>query len=209
MALSESTMITAIRYLLNESTAAFFSDAEIRVWIAQAAGDISSKTLCYETTAGSLTLAADQIEYAAPTGLLKPKALTYKSKGLTRILPHQIGHLTHRESGAPEQYYFLANMIGLWPKPDASIAAETVSVYGAVFTTDIADIPEWYEIPACWFGVVQGLLKDKRYAQAGQLYQMYLNSLSFGRQDLTDQPPDVRADFKQPDFNEILQPGKE
>jgi hypothetical protein len=209
MALAESTMIAAIRYLLNESTASFFSDAEIRVWIAQAAGDISSKTLCYETTAGDITLVADQLEYDAPAGLLKPRALTYQKKGLIRILPHQIGHLTHRTSGPPEEYYFLANKIGLWPLPDASIATQTVSVYGAVFTKAIANIPEWYEVPANWYGVMQGLLKDKRYAQAGQLYQMYLNSLAYGRQDLTDQAPDVRADFKQPDFNEILQPGKE
>lgn len=208
MALVEATLRTNIRYLLKESAAGYFADAEINAWIADAAADISAKTLCYEVV-GEITLAAGTLEYTEPTGCLKVASVHYNNKPLTKIHPKALGVATNRTSGPPEQYYYFARKLGIWPLADAGSISVKPRVLHAAITATIANIPDQYGIFAVLFGVMMGKIKEEKFSQATHLYQMYLSGLLFHRQDLVEQAPDAKSEFKIPDFNEIVQPGKE
>jgi len=208
MALVAATLLTNIRYLLKEATAAYFLDAEITAWIADAATDISAKTLCYETVS-EITLVAGTLEYSEPAGCLKISAIHYNNKPLTKIHPKMLGLTTNREAGNPEQYYYFAKKIGIWPlAADGSIAIKP-RVFHAAVTSTIANIPDQYGSAATLFALVNAKIKEEKFAQASMLYQMYLSSLLFHRQDLIEQTVDAKSEFKIPDYNEIVQPGKE
>lgn len=207
MALVEATLRTTIRYLLKESAAAYFADAEINGWIADAATDISAKTLCYETIA-PVTLVAGTLEYAEPAGCLKVAAVHYNNKPLVKIHPKALGVQTNRLAGPPEQYYYYAKKLGFWPLADAAAIAVTPRVFHAAVTATIGNIPDQYGPLAVLYALSQAKLKEEKAAQASLIYQMYLSSLLFHRQDLTEQTVDAKAEQKIPDYNEIVQPGK-
>ena len=208
MALVEATLRTNIRYLLKESTAAYFADAEINAWIADAATDISAKTLCYETIA-EITLTAGTLEYAEPAGCLKLTAVHFDNKPLVKIHPKALGVATNRVAGSPEQYYYFAKKLGFWPLADAAAAARKPRVFHAALTAVIANIPDQYGPLAVLYALAQAKLKEEKAAQASLIYQMYLSGLLFHRQDLTEQAVDAKSEQRIPDFNEIVQPGKE
>jgi hypothetical protein len=208
MALSAATLATNIRYLLKEATASYFSDAEITAWIADASTDISAKTLCYEA-AGEITLVAGTLEYAEPTGCLKIASVHYDNKPLTKIHPKALGVATNRAAGKPEHYYHFAKKIGFWPLADDGAAAAKPRVLHAALTATVANIPEQYGPMVELYALVRAKIKEEKTAQASMIYQMYLSSLMFHRQDLTEQTVDAKSEFKIPDYNEIVQPAKE
>jgi|GEM_PF-3097271 len=210
MALDEATLRTKIRYLLKESAEGYFFDAEINGWIADASTDISAKTLCYETIS-DLTPVAGTLEYPEPTGCLKISAVHYDNKPLTKIHPKALGIASNRAAGPPEQYYYFAKKIGIWPLADVAVVARAVKprVFHAAVTATVANIPEQYGPMVELYALVRAKIKEEKTAQASMLYQMYLSSLMFHRQDLTEQTVDAKSEFKIPDYNEIVQPAKE
>jgi hypothetical protein len=208
MALAEATLRTNIRYLLKESTAGYFADVELNAWIADAATDISAKTLCFETGA-DVTLVAGTLEYSEPTGCLKVAAVHFNNKSLTKIHPKALGIATNRTSGPPEQYYSFGRKLGFWPMADPGSIATKPRVFHAAVTAIIANIPDQYGPMAELYALVRAKIKEEKFAQASLLYQMYLSSLLFHRQDLTEQAVDAKSEFKIPDYNEIVQPGKD
>lgn len=208
MALAEATERTHIRYLLKESAEGFFLDAEINAWIAGAAMDISAKTLCYETIA-EITLVGGTLEYAEPAGCLKVIAAHYDNRPLTKIHPKALGFGTSRTGGQPEQYYYFAKKLGFWPLADTNAAAKQPRVFHAAATAVIANIPDQYGIYCELYALVMAKIKEEKLAQANALYQMYLSGLLFHRQDVVEQQIDAKSELKIPDFNEIVQPGKE
>lgn len=208
MALVEATLHGTIRYLLKEATAAYFADAEINGWIADAATDISAKTLCYETIS-EITLVSGTLEYAEPAGCLKVAAVHYNNKPLVKIHPKALGVQTNRTAGVPEQYYYFAKKLGFWPLADTAAAATKPRVFHAAVTAVIANIPDQYGPLAVLYALSQAKLKEEKAAQASFIYQMYLSGLLFHRQDLVEQTVDAKSEQRIPDYNEIVQPGKE
>jgi len=197
MAYTKENILDEIRALLNEPTAQFYSDAEINEWIDQAAIDISSKTLCDESS-DTITLVSGQLEYTKPTGCIKIYACRYGNVGLMKINPRQIAHVT-AAAGAPQFYYEFAGNIGIFPVAGAAQAATDVTVLCSLQTDDITDIADEYQPYAILFGVYKAKQKDGKYDQAAQILVQYLNSLIFHRQDLYDRGVDSKDMFKIPD----------
>ena len=76
-------LITASRALLDESTAALFSDAEVLIWINAGERDIAYKTGCLESISSLTTTAS--VRYVAFTGI-KVNAVELVESGSTTTL---------------------------------------------------------------------------------------------------------------------------
>lgn len=208
MALSAATIRSEIRALLNESTAAFYSDAEIDSWASQGAIDVSTKTHCLEATS-TITLAADTIEYAAPTNFSNPtpsgtvklisiRMAYYSLKSLTKIKPESLGRITPDVTSDDPAYYFLFGE-RVFLSPVGSSASGTVNLLCVVKTDDVTDIPDEWQLSLILYGAYRGKLKDQKYAQASALYAEYINTLGFQRNDLIERIQDTKMQNKIPD----------
>jgi hypothetical protein len=193
-----AAVVTAVRSLVNEPAEVLASDTEIQNWIKQAAVDISTKALCYETI-GALTLVAGTMEIAKPTDCLKVYAIYHNGKGIMKIHPRQIAHLGTVASGTPLYWYEFGGYLGFYPVPDAGAAAATTKGLYSKETNDITVIPETYQPLAVLFAASKYKLKELKPAVAAQYYQQYLNSLMFHRQDLYERGVDSKDMFKIPD----------
>lgn len=195
---------TEIRAILNEPAAVFWSDAELENWIEQATIDISSKTLCIEAS-GSITLVLSQLEYTEPTGCIKVYAANYENKGLMKIHPRQIAHITAVAAGAPQYYYHFAGKIGIYPIPDSGSAGDSVAILFSKESTTFTDLPNEYQPYAILFAAARAKLKDLKFAQSAQIMGQYLNSLMFHRQDLYERGVDSKDMMKIPDRTVVAQ----
>lgn len=198
MSMTLDNVKTEIRALVNEPAEVLFSDTELTNWIKQATIDISTKALCYEAIA-SLTLLDATMEISKPTDCLKIYAIYHDGKGLMKIHPRQIAHLTATASGTPLFWYEFADKIGFYPVPDAAAAAATTKALISKETDDVTALPDIYQPLAVIFGAHKAKLKEGKPAQAAQLYQQYLNSLVFHRQDLYERNVDSKDMFRMPD----------
>lgn len=195
--MNRGEMRTEVRYLLNESTAAFWTDTEIDNWLDQGQRDIAVKALCIEST-GSITTAAGTREYSY-TGL-KCAACEYNNKTLVAIPIKQIGHRTI--NGVTPQYWYEYNgKIGVDPLPDAVYSIKT---YLAVDSTDFANdaavstLPVIFQSSILLYAFYKGLMKERKFAQAAQIYNIYINEITYERQDIIDRKGNTAADFKAP-----------
>jgi len=198
MALTKANIHAEIRSLLNEATAGFFTNEEIDSWIDQAAIDISSKTLCYEQSS-PITLMKYQIDYAYPMNCIKVVACLYDNKGLVRIDPEKLGNLTGKQGGPPGFFCDWAKKIYIEPVPNEAYNGQSVTVLFAAQTNDITNIDEQFKVHAILFGLWRGKLKDRKYGEASQVLNSYLNFLLFNRQDLLVREVTARSDRKIPD----------
>jgi len=205
MSFTKTQILAEVRSLLNEPAAEFWTDEEIGNWIDQAVVDISTKTLCVETT-GDIELGADTAEYDFPTGALKVVACLYDGRGLLKIRPHQVGHVTERTKGKPEYWYPFAKKIGVFPVPDSTRAGEKMTVYYHKMTYDITLIPDEFQLLAIQYAVRNALMKDRKWASAAQMNGIYLNNAGFGRQDLILKPGDAKEDYRVPDYKAMVTP---
>lgn len=198
-----SDLILRVRDRLNEDTASFYSDAQIKRWLNSGENDVATKSLCYEsiqsksTTSGTRTVAVTAIkvhhvEYI-PTGT---------NLGLVKINPLQLGHLP--TDGATPQYWFQwGQVIGIEPKP---AAIYSLNLYTSIFptvalsnNTDEPAIPTEFIPLTVDFAVTCGLLRDNLYSKAAAIYIPYIQELKEIRDKILTRYSNIRSDIKLPD----------
>lgn len=202
--MSVSDAKTEIRAILNEPSAIFWSDTELESWIEQATTDISSKTLCVEAS-DTIALVLSQLEYSEPTGCIKVYAAHFDNKGLVKIHPRQLAHVTAVSSGTPQYYYHFAGKVGIYPLPDAGAAGDSVTILFSKESVTFTDLPNEYQPYAILFAAAKAKLKEGKYAQSAQIMAQYLNSLLFHRQDLYERGVDSKDMLKIPDRTVVAQ----
>lgn len=189
-----ATIRARARSLLNELVEGFYLDEEFNNWISDAAIDISGKTYCY-ITQEYLDLVTMTELYGLPLGSLKVISASYDGVGLERISVTMKGKQTAIITGKPKYYYEINNMIGIVPLPTAAELETTpqLETYVSMVTNNITNIPDKFQLAAVLFTASMGLIKIKQYDKAVQLYNMYMASLGFDRQDVftpqVEQPP--------------------
>jgi hypothetical protein len=208
MSLSAANVLSEVRAILNESTAAFWSDAEINAWVTQAAIDLSTKLHCVETTA-TVTLSASTIEYAVPTTFANPvpsgdasliwvKSAMFSDVSLTKILDNQFARITpDSTSDTPIHFVHFGERIFFFPV--GSGASGSVDLLVAVETDDITDIPDEYQLLAILYAAGRGKFKDQKYAQGNSLMSEYTATVAFLRNDLIERESDSKEQNKIPD----------
>jgi hypothetical protein len=202
---TEATATTQVRSILGESTASFWTDAEIAAWLSEAAQDLSARTLCVQKTA-DVTLATGTVEYSTEDYTIKILGAYYVSPdiegvaqgyiGLKRILLNQIADLPHTTPGPPKYFYRYSEdgtgKIGIMPLPTATENGQIVKVIYAAQTNDIAEIPQLLQSATLWYCAAMAYKKEHRYAESDKFYQMYIQKLQALRSDIYDVPPEQK-----------------
>jgi hypothetical protein len=187
--------------MLNESVQGFWTDGELDAWIEEAAIDISGKTLCYDTYS-TMPLIEGVSIYTRPIDYLKLLGITHVGHGLKRTLPWMQGLQTAVVDGTPEYFYEIGTAIGITPTPTAAEHNTLVTLFYALTTNLISNIPLKFQTPAVLFTVSMGLIKERQLAKAIQLYTLYLSSLSSDRADVVtekvDRPEPLNAYILKP-----------
>jgi len=129
-------LIADVRSLINESTASFWTDAEITRWLNEGQEIFSTQTKCLPSYY-SKTLVADDIENDREIRTnsdflaLDEGGVFYNGKALSpvslRVLDQWVGPQWKDKTGTPTHFYLRGDFIGFYPKPSAG--AE-VSYYG-------------------------------------------------------------------------------
>ena len=197
--LSATEALQEVRAILNETTAAFYTDEQINNWIIVGAMDTSIKSLCVGKL-DTVTLAAGTFAYTALTSagagavakIVKVLAAQYHTsrKGLLRVSPTSLNHITNRTAGPPDYYYHHNTNFVVYPAPAAAENNHLVYVWYAERADGIDDLPEHYQHFAIWYAVAMAKQKALRINEAQYWMQMYLNGVTTARADLYNVPPD-------------------
>jgi hypothetical protein len=205
MPMTLAQCIDEVQALMNDTAGLKFTDPLVTTWLKQGVYDITTKSLCYELKADPTALVDGQIEYAVPSGCRKiyntyiHQGSDVSPKGLVKTDPKAAFHLTRMDSCEPEYWYEFANKAGLYPVFAADGARNTLGLHYSKVTDDVTLIPNLYQPLAILYATHKAKLMDHKPGQATQIYQHYMNSLMFHRQDLYERVPDALADFKLPD----------
>lgn len=101
-------------------------------------------------------------------------------KGLGRIHPRLIHHVSHNESGEPIHYYHHHGKIGLWPLADDTYCLKS---YSSKVTDDITDLPTELRLLAIPYCLAMARLSEGWEDDFEMFITMYLNSVMAYRQD--------------------------
>lgn len=198
MGLTKSTIRNKTRILLNELVQGFWLNSELDGWIDDAALDISTKTYCNETIS-SIALSTGVSLYTAPIDCLRIIAAIYNTTGqaLKRLVANMLGIQSAAPPGPPEFFYEFALKVGFYPTPTISENTKTISIYHSLPTNNIRNIPLKFQVPAVLFTLSMGLAKERQYARAAQVQQLYMNSLSIDRKEVQLERIEVPAPLTQ------------
>lgn len=203
--------VTEVRSLINETTASFWTDAQIQNWLDQGVRDVATRGLAIQDS-DTFLLVTGQYEYtdlvtdgaAGVSDIVKVWGCIYQNPddeyiGLKRINPSQVADLPHMKAGPPVYYYHFANKIGIFPLPASGQNGDTVKVYfsrkptGATNALRIAELPTEYKTLIYWFAAALAYKKEHRYAESDKFYQMYLQELNALKQELYNVRPEQKT----------------
>jgi len=197
----------AVRYIIDEAAASFWTSAQIQEWLDQAIYDIASRTLCLQTS-DTITLATSTYEYSTTAGsvsvanIMKILGAFYLNPddeyiGLERIDPSDISKLAHMKAGPPKYYYQYASKIGILPLPTSGQNGDSVRIYFArlplqsTLATRIAELPTQYHNAMYYYAAEMAYRKEHRVAEANAMRTLYENEIKTLRGDLIDVPAET------------------
>jgi hypothetical protein len=206
---------TQVRNLLDEATAAQWTDADINSWINDGHRDIAAKTNCIEsiqpatTTSGSRLVPftghkVNHVEYL-PGGTVKPI-------GLQRITPAMLGHIQLHDLSTPQYYFQWGSNVVIEPIP---ATACNLNLYLSVWpdcelsdTTDEPQIPVEFHESIIPFTLFFARIKSSEYTKSALAYSQYMTAL----QQLIDgylvRTPTRYIDLKIPTLAQEKKPSK-
>lgn len=143
-----STIITNARSYLNESTASFWTDTELLVYLNNGTLDIVSRTKCLENTE-PISILPNTIEYSITGPYIEIIAVVYNEpggirKGLIHKELNEIGSI--RDVGEPVYWYEWNEKVGLFPAPrivtdaNLSIGTTPTNIASAAFSYEISGV---------------------------------------------------------------------
>lgn len=210
MSLTLSNAIAEVRYTLNETTAVFWTDAQITAWIQEGVRVFSSKTLMVEGSDSIDPLIASQLAYTSSdetwlADVIEPYAAilydgTSAYKGLIKVHPRQIGNVATFTAGSPKYYSLYNRSLYIWPLATSAVvsAGATVSVLYAKETDDITAVADEYQHLPIVYATAKCKQKDSKFAESTSLMQQFLNEVNFERADKHEREVDGTDSFKIP-----------
>lgn len=137
-------IITSVRYLINEATASFWSDAEITTYINEAQEIFATTTKCLSKYYSHTLIAADivndrEVRLSSDFVALDEGGVLYDSDPLRPIslkaLDEHGGAAWRDVTGTPTHFYKRSDMLGFFPKP---AAGGVVAYYGIERATELS-----------------------------------------------------------------------
>lgn len=197
-----ANIISNVRYYLNESTASYWSDAELLVWINDGQMDIAARTQCLESTI-SVTLSAGVLEYSLNTTYIAVTAVQYSPSnssgenpnimGLLRGHPRHVGKTGVEDRYQPMYWYDWDGYLGVYPMlSSATGVALTVFVVDdptdLTLTSNTLSIPSMFEVALVKYVAAQAFYKAGQFGKAGRFMAEYYAEIDRYRQDYVIRP---------------------
>jgi len=182
---------TKIRDLINESTADYYTDAQINRWINDGERDVAEKGFCLKHIDSLSTASSTRIVASTgnKVGFLEYTYGTASGLGLKRITTNQIGKLPNNGT-TPQRWYPSGANVCIEPIPDDTYTLKAyVLDYPSIEMSanpDAPEIPSDFRPLIILYGFARALEKAGRYAQAGQIESMYFNELIHARLDKSE-----------------------
>lgn len=198
-----SNIRSNVRTMLNETTAAFWTDEELNRLINDGERDIAIKSLCLENIDSVTTTASTRLVAFAGHKILRVEYTNATTPlGLIRIKPNQLGRIPY--NGITPQFYFQwGNKVVIDPMPtttyNLNLYIADYPAYEMVDDTDEPQIPKRFNELIILYAVYRALMKDRKFASAGAIYQTYINELQLARSQVIERYPDLKDDYKIPD----------
>lgn len=183
-----------VRRRLGETTAAFWSDAELNTWINDACTDISFRAKClpgnskFSTVSGTAEYVISSLVSATILSInevyyLQEGTVWQKIEATSRTqLDLDYPNWKSTDSGTPLFYYFdrEEGIFGLYPKPDATNAGTD---YGEIYFTkahvdlnadgESPQLPEYVQLAAVDFVVANGYEQRGWGEKSNDAWQKY------------------------------------
>ena len=188
---------TRTRDLLNESTAGFFTDAEIDRWLGDAAWDISGVTGCVEAV-DSFALADGDDDYAVPADAIAILHVQDRmsGRGLAKITPSMAAQHSSEVAGdEPLRWYEFGRMLYIEPVPNVTAAGKNLRRFYSRITQDVTLLPEHCQLLAVYYSVAMAKLKDRLPQEAAVYASLYVNGAAFRRNDVYARDPQTYAEM--------------
>jgi hypothetical protein len=209
MSLTLNDAITRVRYVLNEATAAFWTDAQITAWIQEGTEIVASKTLMAEDDQVIDPLVENQLSYTSSDeswigDMIEPYAAIYDDgsnsyKGLVKVHPRQLGNVATFTQGPPKYYALHNRQLFVWPLTTAAIAAAgNIRVLFAKETDDITELTDEFQHMSVQYAIARAKQKDQKFAEANSLFQQFYNDVNFERADKHVRETDSIESFRIP-----------
>jgi len=170
-----------LRSILNESTAAFWTDAELNRYINDGERDVAAKSECIQSVSAlSTALYATmyrQVLFSGYKVLFVENTSATIPVGLQKITPKQMGRKSYT-SGAPQYWFPWGQYIIIDPLPTASynlnVYTANYPTYEMSADTDTPQIPS--ECIECIFpyAAYRALWKSKKWGQSALYYSEYI-----------------------------------
>jgi len=190
---------TRVRDLLNESTAGFYTDDQIKRWVNDGERDVAMKGLCIESINALTTTAHTRL---VSTNYNKVLYVEYNDIGLVKINPTMVGHLD--VSGVTPQFWFpWGKSIGIEPIPGA---AYSLNVYASILPSEeLVDATDEPQIPRSFiplvvrFAFYRALMKAGLFAKSANIYSAYIYGLQEARDNIVQKWKNTMADTRVPE----------
>ena len=207
MALTLANALTQIRYAINETTAQYWSDAELTAWVQEGTRVFSSKTLMVEATE-DITLVAGQLSYDSSdeswiADIIEPYAALYDNgsdvyKGLIKITPQMIGNVATTTDGDPKYYCMHDRKVYVFPLTTAAIvtASGLITMLFATETDDITALTDEYQHLPIIYATAKAKQKDQSFGEAASLLAQFYQEIEFERKDKHTREKDTLENFK-------------
>jgi hypothetical protein len=150
MSLTAASRLSSVRNQIFETSAAFWTDAEIYGYLSDAEYLLASEVNCSQVIDTSITTVIGTQEYSMPATIMRIQRLTWYTVKLKAIDMTQLDSIFYpiyggsTVSGNPVYYYLYANLIGLYPIPSA---AQAVKIYGMKRPTAVSASQQNFTIP--------------------------------------------------------------
>ncbi|MCK4252139.1 hypothetical protein KAX97_11875 [candidate division WOR-3 bacterium] len=197
-----------VRDLLNESTAAFFTDTILNRWANDGEKDIAIKGLCLEDIIPKDNISAQRTVDLSSDNIVKVLAVEYvipgsDNLGLIKILPLQFGRLD-LDGVTPQYWSPWSKKICIEPKP--AVATYDLVVYAAIMPsddmsndTDEPEIAKQFRELIVDFMHCRGLLREGLFSKAAIVYGSYISTLQGIRNDTIEKYATNRLEVEIPD----------
>jgi hypothetical protein len=209
-----SNILAVIRNLLDEATAAQWTDAEINAWINDVQRDIAAKTLCYEAVQSVTTTSGSRLVPFTGHRVVYVEYLaggTVRPAGLQRITPERLGHIELHGVVTPQYYFQWGTNVVIEPIP---AGAHNLNLYVSQWpdyelydTTDEPLIPiEFHEciIPAVLY---LARIKSREFNISGSQYVKYVSELQRLTNEYLIRLPSRNIDIRVPSLTKEVKGG--
>ena len=180
-----AALVTATRDELNEPTAGFWSDTELKRWINRASMDLAESARLAAATSTTVTTVSGTEKYNLPSdfGAVRQVELVdaSNSNDFTELDAMSID-LREDDTGEPTGYYVEDDDLYVIPKPDGVYSLRVWYVKRGTTLSADADTPiiptEFHDLIVL-FAVSQAKRKDDDAA-----FQVYANDYEAGKRDM-------------------------